>query len=86
MANIEDDVADLGGDVADVEDFIDFLFDEQVIQDERIYSSEQRLLQVETEAENLEDSVIGKTHMYAYYCSTLFCIASRERLDCFASL
>ena len=59
-------VADLEGDVVDLDEDIDFLFDEQVLQDERILqseqrltSTEQRLLQVETEAEHLEDSVTG---------------------------
>ena len=57
--------------MAVIEGDVDFLFDEQVLQDERIYSSEerhltseQRLLELEAEIDGLEDSVIGENVVF----------------------
>ena len=41
VVEIEEDVTDLGGDVTLLEENVNFLFDETVIQDERIFSLEQ---------------------------------------------
>ena len=51
VAQIEDDVTDLGAGLTEVDDNVDFLFDEQVIQDERLLGLENRMLDIESKVE-----------------------------------
>ena len=59
MAHIEDDVTALGVDLTEVDDNVDFLFDEQVIQDERLLGVENRMLDVENRVVDTENEVEG---------------------------
>ena len=52
VEQIQDDVTSLNVGLTEVDENVDFLFDEQVIQDER-------LLNLETETEGIEEEVEG---------------------------
>ena len=51
---IQENISDLGIDVAEVDENVDFLFAEQVIQDERLLNLETRALVVENDVEGKE--------------------------------
>ena len=51
---IQENISNLGIDVAEVDDNVDFLFAEQVIQDERLLNLETRALVVENDVEGKE--------------------------------
>ena len=51
MALLEIQVAEIEGQVTDLDQDVNFLFDEQVIQDERIFSLEQRSIEIDEEVE-----------------------------------
>ena len=51
---IQENISDLGIDVAEVDENVDFLFEEQVIQDERLLNLETRALLVENDVEGRE--------------------------------
>ena len=46
--------------VADLDEDVDFLFDEQVIQDERLFSLEQTSLGILGELDSVEDELEGE--------------------------
>ena len=52
MVEIEEDVAGLGGDLTDLEGFVDFLFDETIIQDERLFTLEQTSIDTTADVES----------------------------------
>ena len=52
MADLREDLTTVTGNVEEVEGEINFLFDEQVIQDER-------LLNLETEVDGMTEDIIG---------------------------
>ena len=62
VALLEIQVTDIEGQVTDLDQDVNFLFDEQVIQDERIFSLEQRFIEVDEEVEGNDqlDSVLTK--------------------------
>ena len=51
VEQIQNDVTDLGAGLTEVDDNVDFLFDEQVIQDERLLGLENRMLDIENKVE-----------------------------------
>ena len=57
---LEIQVADIEGQITDLDQDVNFLFDETVIQDERIFSLEQRFIEVDEEVE-------GKDLFYFLY-------------------
>ena len=59
MIQIEDDLTGLNIGLAEVDQNVDFLFDEQVIQDERLFSLEQTSLGILAELDSVEDEVEG---------------------------
>ena len=58
---IQENISDLGIDVAEVDENVDFLFAEQVIQDERLLNLETRALVVENDVEGKEAT---ETHFF----------------------
>ena len=57
MIQIEEDITGLSIGLAEVDQNVDFLFDEQVIQDERLFSLEQTSLDVLGELDSVEDEL-----------------------------
>ena len=55
---IQENISDLGIEVAEVDENVDFLFAEQVIQDERLLNLEIRALVVENDVEGREAAEI----------------------------
>ena len=55
---IQENISDLGIEVAEVDENVDFLFAEQVIQDERLLNLETRALVVENDVEGREAAEI----------------------------
>ena len=51
MWEIEEDVTGLGVDLTELEGDVNFLFDETVIQDERIFTLEQTSIEIDEEVE-----------------------------------
>ena len=60
MVEIEEDLTDLGDDMMVLEGNVDFLFDETVIQDERIFNLEQTSIGILGDIELVEDDVESK--------------------------
>ena len=56
MSLLELQVTDIRQDVSNLDENVDFLFDETVIQDERLF-------QLETETEGIEEDVEGMCHL-----------------------
>ena len=52
IVGIEDDVTELDEDLTGLDQDINFLFDEQVIQDERIFTLEQTSIEIDEEVES----------------------------------
>ena len=61
MSLLELQVTDIQQDVSNLDENVDFLFDETVIQDERLF-------QLETETEGIEEDVEGLCHLYSKQC------------------
>ena len=61
MSLLELQVTDIQQDVSNLDENVDFLFDETVIQDERLF-------QLETETEGIEEDVEGLYHLYSKQC------------------
>ena len=57
VVEIEEDVIGLNIGLAEVDQIVDFLFDEQVIQDERLFSLEQTSLGILGELDSVEDEL-----------------------------
>ena len=57
MIEIEEDIAGINIGLAEVDQNVDFLFDEQVIQDERLFSLEQTSLEILGELDSIEDEL-----------------------------
>ena len=51
VADLREDVAEVDEDVTGLDEDINFLFDEQVIQDERLFSLEQTVFVIDEEVE-----------------------------------
>ena len=60
VVEIEEDLTDLGDDMMVLERNVDFLFDETVIQDERIFNLEQTSIGILGDLELVEDDVESK--------------------------
>ena len=60
VIGIEEDITGLNIGLAEVDQNVDFLFDEQVIQDERLFSLEQTSLGILGELDSVEDELEGK--------------------------
>ena len=60
VEQIEDDVMALGVDLTGVDENVDFLFDEQVIQDERLLNLEETSLQILGKLDLTEDELESK--------------------------
>ena len=52
VADLREDVTVVQRDVVDLDEDVDFLFDEQVIQDERLFSLEQTSIEIDEEVES----------------------------------
>ena len=61
MSLLELQVTDIQQDISNLDENVDFLFDETVIQDERLF-------QLETETEGIEEDVEGLCHLYSKQC------------------
>ena len=59
VADLREDITVVQGDVADLDKDVNFLFDEQIIQDERLFSLEQISLQVAVELAEINANVLG---------------------------
>ena len=57
MVVIQDDLAEIDEDVTGLDQDVNFLFDEQVIQDERLFSLEQTSLGILGELDSVEDDL-----------------------------
>ena len=53
MVVIEEDVTGLGVDLTELDENVDFLFDEQIIQDERLFNLEEETNVINEEVEGL---------------------------------
>ena len=53
VIEIEEDIAEIDEDMSDLDHDVNFLFDEQVIQDERLF-------QLETESGEIQDDIVSK--------------------------
>ena len=51
VADLREGMTEVDEDVTGLDEDIDFLFDEQVIQDERIFSQEQKSIEIDEEVE-----------------------------------
>ena len=51
VTRLDEDVTAFGVDLAELDESVDFLFDEQVIQDERIFTLEQTSIEIDEEVE-----------------------------------
>ena len=51
VTGLDEDVNDLGVDLTELEGDVNFLFDEQIIQDERLFSLEQTVFAIDEEVE-----------------------------------
>ena len=60
MVVIQDDLTEVDEDVTLLEGDVNFLFDEQVIQDERLFSLEQMSLGILGELDSVEDELEGE--------------------------
>ena len=56
---IQDDVTGLGVDLTELEGDVNFLFDEQIIQDERLFSLEQTTIGITEDLDSVEDQLEG---------------------------
>ena len=59
MVEIEEDATDLGDDLTLLEENVNFLFDETIIQDQRIFSLEQIFIDVDAQLDVIDDTVEG---------------------------
>ena len=57
VAEIEEDVTNTRIDLTELEGDVNFLFDEQVIQDERLLDSEQAINAIESELDVIDDEI-----------------------------
>ena len=64
VIEIEEDITGLNIGLAEVDQNVDFLFDEQVIQDERLFSLEQTSLGILGELDSVEDELEGEFIKY----------------------
>ena len=53
MVEIEEDVTGLGVDLTELDESVDFLFDEQIIQDERLLNLEEETSVINEEVEGM---------------------------------
>ena len=60
VADLREDVTVVQDEVSDIETDVDFLFDEQIIQDERLLNLEETSLQVVVELAEVNVNLLGK--------------------------
>ena len=65
---IQDDVTDLEGDVFGLDQDVNFLFEEQVIQDERLLGLEQTSVEVIVELAEINVNIEGRKKCVPYLC------------------
>ena len=68
VEQMEEDISCLDVDLTEVDKNVDFLFDEQVIQDERLLNLEQTSLQILGELDLTEDELEGNSYFYFILC------------------
>ena len=76
VVEIEEDVTTLGVGLAGLGENVDFLFDEQVIQDERLFSLEQTTVDITAELVSVDNELEGEfflehdkvIHVYSSLC------------------
>ena len=54
VSGLDEDVTAFGVDLTELDESVDFLFDEQVIQDERIFTLEQTSIQITADVEGTQ--------------------------------
>ena len=59
VVEIDEDLTDLGDDLTLLEENVNFLFDETIIQDQRIFSLEQISIDVDAQLDVIDDTVEG---------------------------
>ena len=74
VVEIEEDIADTEGDISILIENDDFLFDEQVIQDERLLNLEETSVQVVVELAEVNVDLLGKKKQTLIAFITLLCI------------
>ena len=67
VADLREDVTVVQGDVVDLDEDVDFLFDEQVIQDERLLELEQISLQVAVELAEVNVDIQGRNDCVLHF-------------------
>ena len=74
VADLREDVTEVDEDVTGLDEDINFLFDEQVIQDERLFSLEQTSLQVAVELAELNANILGRYISLIFHplCTKIF--------------
>ena len=60
VADLREDVTVVQGDVVDIDEDVDFLFDEQIIQDERLLNLEEATDSINAELLTVNDELEGK--------------------------
>ena len=63
LTEIDEDVTGLEVDLTELDENVDFLFDEQVIQDERLLNLEETNLQIAVELAEVNVDLLGKKQM-----------------------
>ena len=61
VVEIEEDITGLGEDLTDLEGFVDFLFEETIIQDERLLTLEQTTDAINAELVTVDDDLEGSS-------------------------
>ena len=60
---IDEDLTDVGDDLTLLEENVNFLFDETIIQDQRIFSLEQISIDVDAQLDIIDDTVEGNRRL-----------------------
>ena len=66
MADLREDVTDIDGDVVELDEDVDFLFGEQLIQDERLLNLEEASVQVTAELTEINSNIQGRTLIFIH--------------------
>ena len=59
LTQIDEDITGLGVDLTELEENVDFLFDEQIIQDERLLNLEETSVEVVVELAEINANILG---------------------------
>ena len=61
---IQDDVTDLGVDLTELDETVDFLFDETVIQDERLLNLEEEIDVIDNDVDTISNELEGQIYTF----------------------